>query len=248
VTHISRGYIEDIVDKLASSSIIKNSVNVIVSSNSEDIVYNEELRSLCEKKCFSFIIQNPSSASKHFDTIYKSCATDLCMILHDDDKIYIRDFNRYILKVLKNPGFGSYSCNDKIIIGKKTKINTVSESETEVLDNLITSLAYIFNRHLVCFPSIVYNRAILDIDFRNERFGKHTDALIVTQLIKRRHLFIGLPALGYRIHNQQDSAKKEYIKYFLKLYLLFVMILSLGRAKFQNLFFLMRRIRYHYHD
>ena len=248
MTHSSRGYIEDIFVQLASSKIVQKLANVVVSSNSKDLDYNTQLQKLCSKNNFSFIAQTNGSAAEHLATIYKSCPTDLCIMLHDDDHIYINQFDKYLLSVMKNPGFGSYSCNDTIIINRKKKTNSVDQSELRVLDNFSASIAYLCNRHLVSFPTIIYNRSMLSVEFDDQRFGKHTDAYLVIGLIRKRHLFIGHSAIGYRIHNEQDSAKKDNIKYLLKFYLFFVLIGNLASFNFKGMKFIWRRIRYLYND
>ena len=248
MTNQPRGYIEGIILKLSSSLIVQKSAKVVISSNSKDILYNKRLKKICEKNSVQLIQQKPCSANVHFNDLYKNCATDLFMILHDDDDIFIDEFNKYISKVLVNPGFCSYSCNDKILIGEKVKVNRIDHNDIMVADNFTASIAYILNRHLICFPSIIYNRAKLKINFLDDRFGKHTDAFIVTKLIRAGHLFIGQPAIGYRIHDQQDSAVNDNIKIKLKVYLLFLMLLSLGQAKLSCLKFLLLRIRYGFNN
>ena len=246
LTHSPRGYIEKIISALSSSAFILKNTNIIVSTNATDAEYVDYLTRICADAGVCMKVHDTCDAHTHAHNNYFSCTTDLCMLLHDDDDIFIRDFEAYISNVLCHPGFGSYSCNDKVIINDRIKSNGVSGSESRTLCSFEVSVAYLLNRHAVCYPSIVYNKRLLKVDFLDQRFGKHTDALLVSKLIDQKHLFFGIPAIGYRIHDQQDSAQKCHKKTLLKIYLLKRVFrnISLG-----NLFILRRilnRIRYRY--
>ena len=69
-------------------------------------------------------------------------------------------------------------------------------------------MAYLMNRHLVCFPSIVFNFNYIrktDIFFKTGFLGKYSDVNLVLRLARLGHLWYSLPSFGYRIHDEQDS-------------------------------------------
>ncbi len=248
LTNSPRGYIEKLILDLSTSTFIKNTAHVIVSTNTKDAAYKEHLKSLCQSRSVILKIHKTCDAHMHAHTNYANCETDLCMLLHDDDKIFISDFETYIYNVMANPGYGSYSCNDRIVVNEKFKVNKISNNERRTLDIFEISVAYLLNRHAVCYPAIVYNKRLLEIDFLDQRFGKHTDAFLVSELIEQNHLFFGSPAIGYRIHDDQDSAQKSYKKIFLKFFLLKSILFNIGSCNFSSFRKIINRIKYHYVD
>ena len=243
LTNINRGYIEEIITSLANSKIVKRNARVIISTNTTDKAYREYLVEICRSANAELILHEECDAHIHAHNIYVQCQTKLCMMLHDDDEIIIDNFERYIALVCKNDDYGSYSCNDRIILNDRYKANKIKEGDNRFVSNFETALCYLLNRHYVCYPTIIYNKEKLNIDFREKYFGKHTDALLVVKLVRFGHLFCGYPSLGYRIHAQQDSAEKSMSKVFLKIFLIFVLVFNLN--KIFNVKLAWKRIRYH---
>ena len=246
LTNSPRGYIEQIILDLSSSTYIRNAADVIVSTNTTDASYEEHLKSLCQRYSVILKIHKTCDAHVHAHINYANCETDLCMLLHDDDEIFIGEFETYVYKVLANPGYGSYSCNDRIIINEKFKANRIASDECRQLDICEISVAYLLNRHAICYPAIVYDKRLLEIDFLDQRFGKHTDAFLVSKLIEQNHLFFGPAAIGYRIHDQQDSAQKSSKKLILKFFLLKILLYNIGSLKLSSFRKIVKRIKYHY--
>ena len=246
LTNSQRGYVEKIIEAL--TDLVSVDAKLIVSTNTADNVYRHYLMDYCTKYGIDLITHKNCGAKTHAREAYKHCSTDLCMLLHDDDEIYIDAFKAYINRVIQNPGFASYSCNDKIIIENRLKANNIDDRVNFIPTTFEISLSYLLNRHFICYPTVIYDTTQLDINFEDTRFGKYNDALIVLRLVKKGHLFIGTPALGYRIHEQQDSAEKNLIKYVLKIFLIGQLTLSIGKVSAFGLSMIYKKLRYKFVD
>jgi len=244
MTNSERGYIESIAASLRASKFLRKNSNLVISTNTKSIEYGIYISDLAKKYDIDAKIWPSCSADKHANLIYQFCPTDLCMLLHDDDEVNKGNFEDFLKCVFDHPGYGSYSSNDQILVNNEIKENNIHKETQIKLNCFHVAAAYLVNRHFVCFPTIIYNKPNLKIEFFHNKFGKYTDAYIVICLIRQRHLFYGVPAIKYRIHSGQDSYEKNYRKIILKLYLIFIFTLNIKNCSFKNIKSVYDRVRY----
>lgn len=242
LTHTQRGYIRKTVETLLKS--VSADTKLIVSTNTDEDDYRTYLSQLCKKHHVKLITHANCDAKTHSHQAYTHCSTDLCMLLHDDDEIYGAAFAIYINTVFQNPGFASYSCNDKIIIEDRIKSNKIDDGVKFVPSKFEITLSYLLNRHFICYPTIIYDKTRLSIKFLDTKFGKYNDAKIILDLVQKRHLFIGAAAIGYRIHGGQDSAEKSRSRYYLKMFLFLHLMFSFRQFSLFRLKIVYSKLKY----